>query len=117
MQVGQRQGQRTFNARIGFAGDALGQQIQLRRAGAFLQLQGGCKTQPGVGCQQLVAGQRGIDQAAQPVVQAQFARFIRGWSVVSRSRSRRRIRIHCHVFVVVFDPRALAAVSGNTAIA
>ena len=60
-----------MDAFVLFASQLLVEEFQLRRFGAFLQLLRGSQTGFGVGREQLVAGQCGVDQTPQAVVQAQ----------------------------------------------
>ena len=75
LQIGQRQAQGGVNAFVLFASQLLVEEFQLRRFGAFLQLQRGGQTGFGVGGEQLVAGQSGVDQTPQAIVQAQGFRL------------------------------------------
>ena len=75
LQIGQGQAQGGVNAFVFFAGQLLVEEFQLRRFGAFLQLLRGGQTDFGVGGEQLVAGQRGVDQTPQAIVQAQGFRL------------------------------------------
>ncbi|MNZ94270.1 hypothetical protein D3C78_1133730 [compost metagenome] len=71
LQVGQGQAQRGFNRFIVFARQSLVEEFQLRRFGTFLQVLRGRQTDSAVEGEQLMAGQRGVDQTSQAVVQAQ----------------------------------------------
>ncbi|MCY1434743.1 hypothetical protein D9M71_508110 [compost metagenome] len=81
MQIGQGELQGILHAGLDFHGDALFEQRALRGLGALLQLAGGVETDSSVMGHQPVAGQRGIQQAAQTVVQAQFFRLASGRGV------------------------------------
>ena len=75
LQIGQGQAEGGVNAFIFFARQLLVEEFQLRGFGAFLQLLRGGQTDFGVGGEQLVAGQCGVDQTSQAVVQAQGFRL------------------------------------------
>ncbi|MNI39852.1 hypothetical protein D3C73_940430 [compost metagenome] len=75
LQVGQRQAQRGVHALVLFTGQLLAEEFQLRRLGAFLQLLRGGQAHFGIGGEQLMAGQRGVDQAPQAVIQTQGFRL------------------------------------------
>ncbi|MNF91979.1 hypothetical protein D3C84_746060 [compost metagenome] len=71
MQVGQGQAQGGVNRFIEFARQSLVEELQLRRLGAFLQVLRCRQPDSAIGGEQLMAGQRGVDQTPQAVVQAQ----------------------------------------------
>ncbi|VVM90085.1 hypothetical protein PS624_02766 [Pseudomonas fluorescens] len=71
LQIGQRQAQGGMDVFIFFASQLLVEEFQLRGFRAFLQLLRGAQTDFGVGGEQLVAGQSGVDQTPQAIVQAQ----------------------------------------------
>ena len=64
-----------MNGFVLFASQLLIEEFQLRGFGTFLQLLRGTETDFGVGGEQLMAGQRGVDQTPQAVVQAQGFRL------------------------------------------
>ncbi|MNN00384.1 hypothetical protein D3C81_1129720 [compost metagenome] len=75
LQVGQREAEGGVNAFVLLASELLVEEFQLRRFGAFLQLLRSGQTEFGVGGEQLMAGQGGVDQPPQAVVQAQGFRL------------------------------------------
>ncbi|CAH0307501.1 hypothetical protein SRABI70_04594 [Pseudomonas sp. Bi70] len=106
MQIGQGEGQGIAYGVVVFLGLRLGEQRQLRRLGALLQLPGGVQAHGGIIGEQLVAGPGVGDQPAQAVVQAQFA----------RAALRLGIALGGAVASVGFDKGALVAVGGHAAL-
>jgi hypothetical protein len=70
LQVGQGQAQGGVHAFVGFGGNLLVEEFELRRLRGFLQRLRSRQAHLGVGGEQLLAGLHVIDQAAQAVVQA-----------------------------------------------
>ena len=104
LQVGQGQGQGVANGVVVLPVEALGEQRQLRRLGALLQLHCGGEALRGCLGQQLMAGLGVGNQATQAIVQAQFARVIHRGSVTFGSL----------VAVVGFNERGLFAIRSYT---